>query len=229
MLGRAGHGVYRITEDGECLVKDGCSGIDLNLLMQFSAYRAWRINSGSPVPQVDSIDTPEEVLDRFSTDLREALESDVLERIQSAPPEFLERVIIDLLTAIGYGKGDPSRGVVTGGPSDGGFDGKIKEDALGLDDVYVQAKRYQDQSGVSVGAVRSFAGVINAEGAKGVSVTTSYFLKKAKEFVAKSPQRIVLIDGRELARLLVVHGVGVRQKACYVIHEIDAHYFDPDD
>ena len=74
-----------------------------------------------------------------------------------------------------------------------------------------------------------FAGVINAEGAKGVFVTTSYFLKKAKEFVAKSPQRIVLIDGRELARLLVVHGVGVRQKACYVIHEIDVHYFDPDD
>ena len=133
---------------------------------------------------------------------------------------------MDLLLAMGYGGGDPTMGRVTGRPGDGGIDGAIQEDALGLDEVYVQAKKYAESSTVGESDLRNFAGAIDAAGtSKGVFVTTTRFTEGAKRYVNRSPKRIVLIDGKELARLMVAHGVGVRTRICHVIKQIDEDYF----
>ncbi len=118
-------------------------------------------------------------------------------------------------------------GRVTGGAGDGGIDGTIREDKLGLDEVYVQAKKYADGKTVGEAELRNFAGAIDAAGTtKGVFVTTSRFTDAAKHCVARSPKRIVLIDGEELARLMVEHGVGVRLRDRYEVKRIDEDYFD---
>ena len=118
-------------------------------------------------------------------------------------------------------------GRVTGGSGDGGIDGTIREDALGLDEVYVQAKRYAEGTTVGESDLRNFAGAIDAAGTtKGVFVTTAGFTAAAKRYVERSPKRIVLIDGAELARLMVEHGVGVRPLMRYEVRRIDEDYFD---
>jgi len=155
-----------------------------------------------------------------------ALEADVLHRVRDAAPAFLERVVVDLLIAMGYGGGDATMGRITGRSGDGGIDGTIREDALGLDEVYVQAKKYAVGNSVGEGDLRNFAGAIDAAGTtKGVFVTTSGFTNAAKDYVARSPKRIVLIDGAELARLMVRHGVGVRTRVRHEIKRIDEDYF----
>ena len=152
---------------------------------------------------------PEEALDHAAAQLRQALEADLLDRVRAAPSTFLERVVVDLLIAMGYGGGNAARGRVTGQAGDGGIDGTIREDALGLDEVYLQAKKYAPGTTVGEGALRNFAGAIDAANTtKGVFVTTAGFTRSATDYVAKSPKRIVLIDGEELARLMVVHEIG---------------------
>lgn len=244
-LGRAGltarvrRGVWRVTEDGTRLLDNPPSRIDMSYLRRYPAYVAWR--TGQNVPPSSSgeavssslsdgsTDTPEEALEKTARQLRELLESEVLERVRQAAPEFLEKVVIDLLIAMGYGGGDARMGRVTGRSGDGGIDGMIKEDALGLDEVYVQAKKYADGNTVGDGALRNFAGAIDAAGTtKGVFVTTAGFTRAAKEYVARSPKRIVLIDGEELARLMIQHDVGVRMRVRYEIKRIDEDYFDQD-
>ena len=175
----------------------------------------------------DISDTPEEALDRAAGQLSGALEADVLHRVRDAAPAFLERVVVDLLIAMGYGGGDAAMGQVTGRSGDGGIDGTIREDALGLDEVYVQAKKYAEGNAVGEGDLRNFAGAIDAAGTtKGVFVTTGGFTRAAKDYVARSPKRIVLIDGAELARLMVRHGIGVRTRILHEIKRIDEDYFD---
>ena len=155
------------------------------------------------------------------------LEADVLDQVRQAAPAFLEQVVVDLMIAMGYGDGDDAMGQVTGGSGDGGIDGTIREDALGLDEVYLQAKKYADGNTVGESALRNFAGAIDAAGAmKGVFVTTSSFTKAARDYVARSPKRIVLIDGAELARLMAKHNIGVRLKMRYEVKRIDEGYFD---
>ena len=174
----------------------------------------------------ESLDTPEEALERAARQLRVELEAEVLKRVLESPPAFLERVVVALLIAMGYGGGDAAMGQVTGRSGDGGIDGTIREDALGLDEVYIQAKKYTEGT-VGESALRNFAGAIDAAGTtKGVFVTTASFTRTAREYVARSPKRIVLIDGEELARLMVAHDVGVRTKDRHRIKRIDEDYFD---
>ena len=175
----------------------------------------------------ESGETPEETLDRAAAELRTVLEAEVLARVRNAEPAFLERAVVDLLIAMGYGGGDAAMGRVTGRSGDGGIDGTIREDALGLDEVYVQAKKYAHGNTVGEGDLRNFAGAIDAAGTtKGVFVTTAEFTRAAKDYVARSPKRIVLIDGEDLARLMVRHGVGVRTRVRHEIKRIDEDYFD---
>ena len=171
--------------------------------------------------------TPEEIAEQAALEIKTALETELLERVYQAPPDFLERLIIDLLGKMGYRGGDPKMGSVTGKPGDGGIDGKIKEDALGLDEVYVQAKKYDPQKMVGAGDLRNFVGAIDGEGvSKGVFVTTAKFNTNAKDFARKTSKRIILIDGEGLARLMVENGVGVREKTTIEIKRIDEDYFD---
>ena len=239
LLERVRRGVYRVTAEGEGLLSNAPARIDLKVLGTYPDYVEWKSRKSmpsrgedpEPEPPIDRGGTPEEALDRAARTLNDALEADVLERVRTAVPDFLERLVVDLLVAMGYGGGDPEMGLVSGGPGDGGIDGKIREDALGLDQVYVQAKKYAADKSVGEGHLRNFAGAIDAAGTtKGVFVTTSSFTRSAKDYVERSPKRIVLIDGKELARLMVVHDVGIRPKGWpYQIKRIDEDYFEGED
>lgn len=232
-------GVYRLTAKGEQLLAQAPTRIDRKILRRYPDYGEWLTGkstlpaSGKAAlaPSEDRSVTPEEELERAVGELRNKLEGEVLERVRKAEPVFLERVVVDLLRAMGYGKGDAAMGQVTGRSGDGGIDGKIREDALGLDEVYLQAKRYAADNTVGEGDLRNFAGAIDAAGTtKGVFVTTASFTKAAKAYVEKSPKRIILIDGEELARLMVEHNIGVRLKMPpYEIKRIDEDYFESDD
>ncbi|MDE0715243.1 MAG: restriction endonuclease, partial [Gammaproteobacteria bacterium] len=235
LLERVGRGVCRLTEEGQRLLSRNPERIDKKLLEEYPRYAEWmrRVNAQSRNRSVpansgdDRPETPEEILSRAALELNSALEADVLEQVRNAEPSFLERVVVDLLIRMGYGGGDPENGRVTGQTGDGGIDGTIREDALGLDEVYVQAKKYADSNTVGEGELRNFAGAIDAAGTtKGVFVTTSGFTRSARDYVSRSPKRIILIDGEELARLMVRHGIGVRTRDTYEIKRIDEDYFD---
>lgn len=171
--------------------------------------------------------TPEAAFKQAANRLRADIEAQVRSKILAASPDFLERAVVDLLIAMGYGGGDPARGWVTGGTGDGGIDGTIREDALGLDEIFVQAKRYAVDHKVGERSLRNFAGALLAKGMnKGVFVTTSAFTSSALAYVEKIQQHIVLIDGEELANLLVTYGIGVRVKSTYAIKRIDDSYFE---
>ena len=231
-------GVYRLTVEGERLLVQTPTRIDLKVLSNYSAYAEWRMGKDTPSEKSDATltitedasVTPEEALERAAGELRDELEGEVLERVRKAEPAFLERVVVDLLRAMGYGKGDAAMGQVTGRPGDGGIDGKIREDALGLDEVYLQAKRYAAGNSVGESDLRDFVGAIDAAGTtKGVFVTTSSFRKSARAYMDKSSKRIILIDGKELARLMVEHDIGVRPKMEYKVKRIDEDYFESED
>ena len=237
LIDRVRRGVYRLTSEGDQLLSDAPGRVDLDRLQSYPAYRKWRAEAGSRKRTTDATDaepqgkeptaTPDEALARVVVELRETLQAELLDRIRVAPPAFLERVVVDLLIAMGYGGGDAAMGRVTGRSGDGGIDGTIREDALGLDEIYVQAKRYTDGAAVGEADLRNFAGAIDAAGTtKGVFVTTAGFTAAAKSYVARSPKRIVLIDGTDLARLMVEHGVGVRMRAHYKVRRVDEDYFD---
>ncbi len=238
LVEKARRGVYRLTDDGERLLAQSPTRITLKVLRKYPAYVEWQIRKSRATASddaalalsEDSSVTPEEALERAVGELRNELEAEILERVRKAEPAFLERLVVDLLRAMGYGKGDPTMGQVTGRSGDGGIDGKIKEDALGLDEVYLQAKRYAAGNTVGENALRNFAGAIDAAGTtKGVFVTTASFTRAAKVYVEKSPKRIVLIDGEELVRLMVEHNIGVRPKTQYEIKRIDEDYFESED
>ena len=235
LVERVRRGIYRLTAEGERLLDQTPPRIDNKLLGNYPAFAEWRTRKRTPLTVGDSVsatpddvaDTPEEVLNAASLQLREALEADVLERVQEAESAFLERVVVDLLIAMGYGGGDDAMGQTTGRPGDGGIDGTIREDALGLDEVYIQAKKYAAGNTVGESDLRNFAGALDAAGtSKGVFVTTSGFTNSAKDYVVRSPKRIVLIDGKDLARLMVTHDIGVRRKMRYEVKRIDEGYFD---
>lgn len=235
LVERVRRAVYRITPEGSRLLARHPARVDLKLLHDYPAYVEWKNRTHrqsshveKPVPlDTAAKETPEETLDRAAAELRVMLEAELLDRVRNAAPESLERVVVDLLIAMGYGGGDATMGHVTGRSGDGGIDGTIREDALGLDEVYVQAKKYAGGNSVGEGDLRNFAGAIDAAGTtKGVFVTTAGFTPAAKDYVARSPKRIVLIDGAELARLMVRHGVGVRTRVLHDIKRIDEDYFD---
>ena len=237
LLVRIRRGVYRLTQEGQNLLSTEPSRIDLDRLGTYPDFAEWRQRAKVPPSSTDAAfgqdedhsDTPEEALDRAVRQMNSALETDVLNRVRDASPAFLERVTIKLLTAMGYGGGDAKMARMTGRSGDGGIDGIIREDALGLDEVYVQAKRYTEGNNVGPDDLSSFGGAIDLAGTtKGVFVTTATFTRDAKGYVQKSPKRIVLIDGAELARLMVRHGIGVRGLARYEIKGIDEDYFEQD-
>ena len=227
-------GVFQLAANGKRLLDDPPPCFDLEYVRSLPAYEQWRKNSrvpdndkGSSSLDADPEATSEEAVRIAFQHLKGELQADLLARVRQAPPIFLEQVVVDLLIAMGYGGGDADRGTVTGRSGDGGIDGTIKEDALGLDEIHVQAKKYAEGRTVSEGDVRNFVGAIDlANTTKGVFVTTADFTKAARAYVEKSSKRIVLIDGRELARLMVQYGIGVRTRDTYHLQRIDEDYFE---
>ena len=221
-------GYCRATDRGRQLLAEGVSEIDLGLLGRYPEFVAWRSQTKAceveEEPRVQ--ESPEELIATSFEILNSELAREIVERVHSFSPAFFERLIVDLLVRMGYGGGRMEMGRALGRVGDGGVDGVIKEDELGLDVVYVQAKRLDPQNGVPLSEVRDFVGGLEGHRAtKGVLVTTSYFPSTAYDFITRVSKRVVLIDGQELANLMIRHRVGVRVKDVYEVRKIDENYF----
>jgi restriction system protein len=171
--------------------------------------------------------TPDETMRLAYRQIETALAHDLLERIRNAPPDFFERLMVNLLLSMGYGRSTENAGRTLGRSGDDGVDGVVDQDALGLDRVYIQAKRYASGNNIGPGAIRDFFGSLDRHKAtKGLFVTTSTFSSSAKETAEHLSKRIVLVDGDELARLMIRHNVGCRIEDTLHIKKVDEEFFE---
>ncbi|MFQ3622192.1 MAG: restriction endonuclease [Acetobacteraceae bacterium] len=234
-------GVVSLTERGRGLLDSNPTRIDNSVLIRFEEFREFRSRpaprqgpsgreNGGPFLADLTTETPEERIGRAALEPETSLRRELLGRLKPSDPSFFERVVLDVLKALGYGAGSGGASEVVGGAGDGGIDGVIDEDRLGLDRIYVQAKRYADQT-VGAQIIQSFIGALQMRGAaKGVLITTSRFTADAERAARIIPSlRIVLIDGERLAELMIRHGVGVRVRRTIEIKDIDLDYFEPDE
>ena len=231
---RRGH--FVITEQGKSVLIDAPKRIDISFLSRFDGFKKFKekkeedhsAKKNEATQQISaSEETPEGRIREAFEEMNETLRDDLLKSILKASPEFFEKLIVDLMLGMGYGsKGTGER---IGKVGDGGVDGIINEDALGLDVVYLQAKRYNLDNPVAIREIREFAGALDGKGAKkGVFVTTSSFARNAKDFVdsISIQKRLRLIDGDELTRLMIEYGVGVRDQWTLTSKRVDTDYFE---
>ncbi|SIN83078.1 restriction endonuclease [Paraburkholderia phenazinium] len=220
---------FRLTKRGISLLNEKPETVGMQLLLKFPEYRAFRNGkqsaSAALVPSEEVVEeTPEEQLEAAYRTIRQNLEQALLTHVLKAPPAFFEQLVIDLLIAMGYGGSRRDAGRAVGKNSDGGIDGIISEDRLGLDIIYLQAKRWH--SNVGSPEVRDFVGsLVGHSASKGVFLTTSSFSKDARDYVRKVPQKVILIDGSRLAELLVDYGIGVSDVIAYHVKKVDTDYF----
>lgn len=238
LLSSTGRSRFRITERGIKVVKDNPSFINVKYLDQFPEFVVFHTttNNGKEVKANGTVSTsqemvektsqtPQEILEISYQNLRQTLAQELLERIKSNPPKFFESLVVDLLVAMGYGGSRKDAGQAIGQVGDGGIDGIIKEDKLGLDAIYLQAKRWEGTVGGPV--VQGFAGaLIGKKARKGVFITTSTFTPQARSFASGTENlKIILIDGEQLAQLMIDHDVGVTEESRYVVKKVDLDYF----
>ena len=228
-------GYYRITQRGQELLKKHPPRIDVKVLKQYPEFQVFKGLKGTRSRDKKndsdfSFDfegaTPSEVLERAYENLRDALADELLEKLKKAPPSFFERIVVELLVKMGYGGSRADAGNAIGRSGDGGIDGIIKEDKLGLDVVYIQAKRW-DNNAVGRPDVMQFAGALQAQRAnKGIFITTSRFREDGRGYVSQIGSKIVLIDGDQLSQLMIDHDVGVSTVSLYPVKKIDSDFFD---
>jgi len=244
LLSQPKRGVVELTPRGRELLRTNPMTVDNEILSRYPEFRAFKAR-GRPEAKPDKLDlpvseagpppagagSPDEQIDGLAAELEADLRSTLLSRIIASPPEFFEQLIVDLILAMGYGGSRTDAGERIGRSGDGGLDGVIREDRLGLDQLYLQAKRYQPGNRIGVEAVRSFAGALNDVGAqKGVFITTSSFSVEATAYAGRQQtKRIVLIDGERLTRLMVQFNVGVRLHRVIEIKRVDLEYFEGPD
>lgn len=232
-----GRGLFIITDEGRNVLANPPTRIDIKFLEQYPDFNLFRSKSdettlpgkdasGGILEIVSSL-TPDDQMRAAQQQLQNELAADLLNRILAASPDFFERLVVQLLVAMGYGGGSTGETARALGKSgDGGVDGVIDEDALGLDRIYVQAKRYTDIA-VGPGPIRDFFGSLDRfKAAKGLFVTTSTFSASARETADLLSKRIVLIDGQRLTKLMIKHGVGCRVEETLYIHRIDEDFFE---
>lgn len=229
-----GRNRFRITPRGLNLLATEPGRIDNRTLAQFPEFQEFRglhdntseESRSAPNPLITEAQaqTPEEQLESAYQTIREQLAQALIAQVMQCSPAFFEQLVVDLLLAMGYGGSRRDAGQAVGKTADGGIDGIIKEDRLGLDAVYIQAKRWDGNVGSPV--VRDFVGSLVGHSAnKGVLITTSRFTKDATEYAQRIPQKVVLIDGPMLAGLMVDFGIGVSDVATYAVKRLDADYF----
>jgi restriction system protein len=235
LLEKSARGRFRIAPRGADVLKNDPARIDNAFLQQFDEFRAFkqkRTKSATSVvaidesggDEVDTSLTPLERIEGGYNELREALADELLSRVRTMKPKAFEQLVVDVLVAMGYGGSQLDAAQVVGKSGDGGIDGVIKEDRLGLDMVYVQAKRHTND--VGPGAIREFVGSLGEHKAtKGVFITCGGFTSGAIEAAAKAHHRIVLIDGDQLAEYMIDNGVGVADSKAYTVKKLDSDYF----
>lgn len=226
-------GISIITDRGREALRTHPERIDLRILNEYEEYREFRNRRKTPEDEAsDTIDTeaqdeqtPEELLENAYLRVRRQVETELLAQIKTAPPDFLERVVVDLVVRMGYGGSRKDAGEALGHSGDEGIDGIIKEDPLGLDIIYLQAKRWEGTVGRP--EIQKFAGALQGQRArKGIFITTSVFSADATEYASRIDSKIILIDGRRLAKLMFDHGVGVASASNYEVKKIDSDYFN---
>jgi|SRR5579871_314224 len=226
-------GYFQITDRGKAVLAKQPQKIDVKLLRQFPEFEEFyspKKSGGDELihePDEESTaETPEELLASGYLKLRKQLEFDVLARVKACPPDFFERLVVRLLTTMGYGGSLADAGKAIGKSGDGGIDGVIKEDKLGLDLLYIQAKRW-DNSSVGRPEIQKFVGALHGKRArKGIFLTTSIFTKEAKDYAEGLETKVILIDGAQLAELMFDYGVGVSTANSYVVKRIDSDFFE---
>jgi restriction system protein len=223
---------YEISPRGLDVLATNRDRIDVKFLDQFEEFREFRAlkgtRSGSGVVEepsaTDQQITPEEALESAYGRLRDSLAAEIIQQVKAASPSLFEKLVVELLLKMGYGGSRQDAGRAIGRSGDEGIDGIIKEDGLGLDIIYIQAKRWE----ASVGRpeVQKFAGALQGQRAKkGIMITTSAFSAEARDYVLKIDNKIALIDGDQLAGLMIDHNLGVSPMAMYEVKRIDTDYF----
>lgn len=224
-------GVYQLTDRGMDYLNSH-SSLTINDLLHYPEFAEYskrivtdKDNDSKVESKTSDLQTPTEILEDAYNTIYKSLVEDLLSMIIKQSPVFFEKLVVDLLVAMGYGGADKQSAMVTPYSHDDGIDGIIKEDKLGLDNIYVQAKRWT--SPVGKPQIQQFSGALDEQNAsKGVFITTSTFSKEAEKFVAKSRKKIVLINGQKLAEYMIEFNVGVSMKKTYFVKRIDTDYFD---
>lgn len=225
---------FRITDRGRQALAENPDRIDNNYLSQFPEFEEFRSRSTDarqerlPTPEESAPEdrTPDEIMRSAHQEVELSLRQELLDRVIAAPPDFFERLIVNLLVAMGYGGSLGDAGRALGKSGDGGVDGVIDQDVLGLDRVYIQAKRYQQGNTVGGGEIRDFFGSLDRfKAAKGLFVTTSDFTKDARETAGQLSKRIVLISGDQLAALMVRYDIGCRAEETLYVKTVDEDFF----
>lgn len=220
-------GCFLITPRGQAVLAQKPDRINIRFLEQFPEFLASRSGDKAKDLETDQqivVRTPEETLEFAHQKLRQNLAEELVQTIKTCSPTFFEQLVVDLLVRMGYGGTRKDAGKAVGKSGDGGIDGIIKEDRLGLDAIYIQAKRWDGTVGRP--EVQKFAGALMGHGArKGVFITTSGFSKEATDYVSNIDRKIVLIDGETLASLMIDHNVGVSTVVSYEIKKVDIDYF----
>ena len=240
LVEQVSRGVYRISPTGKTVLEERPEKINNDFLMRFQGFRDFKSRSGTRGGRTDTatkaepnsaesgedqLGDPSERLNAAYREIRTALATDLLDQVKHASPQFFESLVVDLLVAMGYGGSRDDAGLAVGKSGDGGIDGIIKEDRLGLDFVFIQAKRWENPVGRPI--VQGFAGSLDGERArKGVLITTSRFTPDAEEYVKRIEKRIVLIDGEQLANYMMDFGIGVTDVNTLHIRRIDQDYFE---
>jgi restriction system protein len=223
---------FQITERGKRLLAENLKRIDIPLLERFEEFREFRSVQPKP-PGVSMVErhqaenqssTPEELLEQAYQSIRADLAAEVLARVKGGSSQFFENLVVELLLKMGYGGDRAEAGKAIGGVGDEGIDGIISEDRLGLDTIYIQAKRWEGTVGRP--EIQKFVGALHGKRArKGVFITTGTFSPDARDYVSRIDPRVVLIDGRELANYMLDLDLGVTPKATYQVKRIDSDYF----
>jgi len=222
---------FRISTRGIETLKENPPEINLRYLKKFPDYlelsKSWKKGnlSSDKEEEILTLQTPEELLENSYQDIRKTLAQDILSKIKLCSPSFFERLVVELLVKMGYGGSRTDAGKAIGKSGDEGIDGIIKEDKLGLDIIYIQAKRWENVVGRP--EIQKFVGALAGQGAKkGIFITTSRFSNEAKDYIPRNETKIVLIDGEQLASLLIDNNLGVSTQVVYEIKKIDLDYFE---
>lgn len=228
-------GFYVVTDEGRKVLAQNPDRIDIEFLKQFASFLEFqnRKSAQSPESQVESsgVDeddaTPDEILRAAHRKINASLASDLLDRVREASPQFFEHLIIELLLAMGYGGTSEDAARALGQSGDNGVDGVVDQDPLGVDQIYVQAKRYAEGNNVGAGDIRDFFGALNLKKAqKGLFFTTSGFSPSAMQTAKDLGMRIVLIDGLHLAKLMIRYNIGCRNEETLHLKKVDEEFFE---
>lgn len=228
--------VFSITELGKQTLFRNPERIDTRYLRQFPAFMEFVSASRSTNEQEEDAETdtgnnieqtPEENLDKAYQRIRKSLASELLNKVLELSPAFFEKLVVELLVKMGYGGSIKDAGKAIGRSGDEGIDGTIKEDKLGLDIIYIQAKRWKPGNVVGRPEIHKFVGALAGQGAKkGIFITTSNFTKDALEYTTRNETKIVLIDGEQLTQLMIDYSLGCTTQQTYELKKIDSDYFD---